>query len=86
MQQVEAVHKETQYGAWLLVHGYNVNHFTALINSHKVPELDCIEKTAALLAAAGVPLKPNIEGERYPLSLSLSLFLPLSLALFSHQD
>jgi len=64
LSQVEAVHKETQYGAWLLVHGYNVNHFTALINSHKVPELDCIEKTAALLAAAAVPLKPNIEGPR----------------------
>lgn len=59
---VEALHKETQYGAWVLVHGYNVNHFTALVNSHKVPDLDTIEKTAAALAAAGVPMKPDIEG------------------------
>eukprot|EP00802_Teleaulax_amphioxeia_P012602 Tamp_12645.p1 GENE.Tamp_12645~~Tamp_12645.p1 ORF type:complete len:340 (+),score=64.64 Tamp_12645:1-1020(+) len=60
---VEAIHKESQYGAWVLVHGNNVNHFTALINSHEVEALNDIEKTAAALAAAGVPMKDSIEGE-----------------------
>ena len=48
----------------MLVHGYNVNHFTSLINSHGVPALDDIEKTIAALKAAGVPMKSEIEGER----------------------
>jgi hydrogenase maturation factor len=52
-QDLQAVNQETQYGAWVLVHGYNVNHFTSLINSHKVPELDTIEKTAKALEARG---------------------------------
>ncbi|GIW93516.1 MAG: DUF1338 domain-containing protein [Pirellulaceae bacterium] len=59
-----AVHQSSQYGAWVLVHGYNVNHFTSLINSHGVPELDDIEKTAELLRKSGVPMKEEIEGER----------------------
>ncbi len=37
-QVVQAVNKESQFGAWVLVHGYAVNHFTALINSHQVPD------------------------------------------------
>ncbi|MGC1275155.1 MAG: DUF1338 domain-containing protein [Planctomycetaceae bacterium] len=61
---VTALNRETQYGAWVLVHGYDVNHFTALINSHGTPELDDIEKTAAALRDAGVPMKAEIEGER----------------------
>ncbi|HTN76364.1 MAG TPA: DUF1338 domain-containing protein, partial [Pirellulaceae bacterium] len=61
---VEAVNKESQYAAWVLVHGYNVNHFTSLINSHGVPALDDIEKTVAALTKAGVPMKKEIEGER----------------------
>lgn len=59
-----AVNAESQYAAWVLVHGYNVNHFTSLINSHHVAALDDIEKTAAALAKAGVPMKKEIEGER----------------------
>jgi len=62
LADVETLHQETQYGAWVLVHGNNVNHFTALINSHQVAGLDSIDKTAAALAAAGVPMKPHIEG------------------------
>jgi hypothetical protein len=62
LSDVETLHKETQYGAWVLVHGNNVNHFTALINSHQVAGLDSIDKTAAALAAAAVPMKPDIEG------------------------
>jgi hypothetical protein len=61
---VVELNKVSQYAAWVLVHGYNVNHFTSLINSHRVAALDDIEKTIAALAAAGVPMKAEIEGER----------------------
>jgi hypothetical protein len=60
--EVEAANKASQYAAWVLVHGYNVNHFTSLINSHGVGVLDDIEKTIEALKAAGVPMKPEIEG------------------------
>lgn len=63
-EDVEALNKVSQYAAWVLVHGYNVNHFTSLINSHGVAGLDDIEKTIAALKAAGVPMKAEIEGER----------------------
>jgi len=61
---VEALNAVSQYAAWVAVHGYNVNHFTSLINSHRVESLSDIEKTIAALSAAGVPMKPEIEGER----------------------
>ena len=63
-EDVAALNKVSQYAAWVLVHGYNVNHFTSLINSHGVPALDDIEKTIAALQKAGVPMKAEIEGER----------------------
>lgn len=53
----------SQYGAWVLVHGYNVNHFTSAISSHGVESLNDIEKTIAALQQAGVPMKAEIEGE-----------------------
>jgi hypothetical protein len=59
---VEFLNGESQYAAWTLVHGYNVNHFTALINSHGVEALNDIERTIAALRAAGVPMKAEIEG------------------------
>ncbi|HUG90481.1 MAG TPA: DUF1338 domain-containing protein [Planctomycetaceae bacterium] len=59
---VEALNRDSQYAAWVLVHGYNVNHFTSLINSHGVAALNDIEKTASALRAAGVPMKAEIEG------------------------
>lgn len=59
---VVAVNRVSQYGAWVLVHGYNVNHFTSLINSHGAGPLEEIEKTAAALRDAGVPMKAEIEG------------------------
>ena len=55
---------DSQCAAWVLVHGYNVNHFTSLINSHKVPALDDIEKTSMALLNSGVPMKKEIEGAR----------------------
>src|SRR5207302_9872909 len=63
-EDVEKLNKVSQYAAWVLVHGYNVNHFTSLINSHGVSTLDDIEKTIASLQNAGVPMKKEIEGER----------------------
>jgi hypothetical protein len=62
-EAVTTLNKSTQYGAWVLVHGYNVNHFTSSISSHGVESLDDIEKTIAALSAAGVPMKAEIEGE-----------------------
>ncbi len=59
---VTALNDESQYGAWVLVHGYNVNHFTSLINSHGVDALGDIEKTITALQGAGVPMKAEIEG------------------------
>jgi hypothetical protein len=61
-EDVVSLARESQYGAWVLVHGYEVNHFTAFINSHGVPALDDIEKTVAALREAGVPMKSEIEG------------------------
>jgi hypothetical protein len=60
---VTQVNAASQYAAWVLVHGYNVNHFTSLINSHQVEALEDIEKTVAALQKAGVPMKEEIEGE-----------------------
>lgn len=62
-EDVEAVNRSSQYAAWVLLHGYNVNHFTSLINSHAVPALDSIDKTVGALAGAGVPMKAEIEGQ-----------------------
>lgn len=61
---VQKLNAVSQYGAWTLVHGYNVNHFTSLVNSHGVDSLNDLERTMQALAAAGVPIKNEIEGER----------------------
>jgi hypothetical protein len=61
---VSELNKVSQYGAWTLVHGYHVNHFTSLVNSHGVAELNDLEKTMAALSKVGVPIKSEIEGER----------------------
>ncbi len=63
-KDVLAVNQESQYAAWVLVHGYNVNHFTALVNSQGAAELGDIEKTIDRLRSAGVPMKSEIEGSR----------------------
>ena len=47
--------QESQYGAWLLLFGREVNHFTAAV--------DDVAAWAARLAGAGVPMKGEIEGE-----------------------
>ncbi len=60
---VTEINKVSQYAAWTLLHGNNVNHFTAYINEQQVPEWPDIVTTSAALKAAGVPMKDSIEGE-----------------------
>lgn len=55
-KDVMLVEKESQFGAWVLLHGHEVNHFTGAV--------DDIEAAVAALRAAGVPMKAEIEGER----------------------
>ena len=59
---VEAVDRVTQYGAWVLLHGYAVNHFTGYINHHQASIYSDIETTARALAERGIPMKNTIEG------------------------
>lgn len=61
---VRQINKVSQYAAWTLLHGNNVNHFTAYINEQHVPEWPDIETTIAALKQAGVPMKADIEGDR----------------------
>lgn len=63
-KDVRALDKESQFGAWVLVNGNGVNHFTASVDSHGVRALDDIEKVQAAMKAAGVPMKKEIEGKR----------------------
>jgi hypothetical protein len=63
-KDVLALNEESQFGAWVLVNGYDVNHFTASVDSHGVASLDDIEKVVEVLRAAGVPMKQDIEGAR----------------------
>ncbi len=63
-KDVLALDKESQYGAWVLVNGYDVNHFTASVNSHNVPALDDIDKVVAEMRKAKIPMKKEIEGEK----------------------
>jgi hypothetical protein len=63
-KDVIALDRESQFGAWVLVNGYGVNHFTASVDSHGVKALDDIEKVQAAFLKAGVPMKKEIEGKR----------------------
>lgn len=61
-KDVLALDEASQYASWVLLNGYAVNHFTASVDSHGVESLDDIEKVQAAMAAAGVPMKKEIEG------------------------
>lgn len=64
---VEQVNQVSQYGAWVLLHGYAVNHFTGYVNQN-TPEYPDIDTIARALANLGVPMKAEIEGDvRYGL-------------------
>jgi len=52
----------SQYGAWVLLHGNSVNHFAGFVNFQDVTEWPDLETTCEALAAAGVPMKDEIEG------------------------
>lgn len=62
-ETVIALNKVSQYAAWTLLHGNNVNHFTAYINEQQVKDWPDIESTVAGLRAAGVPMKAEVEGQ-----------------------
>ena len=59
---VEAVNSISQYGAWVLLHGYAVNHFTGYVNRQHTSLYPDIETTALGLAAKSIPMKDKIEG------------------------
>ncbi|MEH2195057.1 MAG: DUF1338 domain-containing protein [Nostoc sp.] len=59
---VEEVNQVTQYGAWVLLHGYAVNHFTGYVNRQNSAEYPDIDTTANGLTNLGVPMKAEIEG------------------------
>lgn len=62
---LETVNDASQYGAWTLLHGNSVNHFTAYINEQNVAEWQGdIELTMDALQKAGIPIKKDIEGKR----------------------
>ncbi|HOA74722.1 MAG TPA: DUF1338 domain-containing protein [Phycisphaerae bacterium] len=61
---IREINAASQYAAWTLLHGNNVNHFTAYINEQSVPEWPDIEATVDALIRAGVPMKREIEGAR----------------------
>ncbi|WP_372775127.1 DUF1338 domain-containing protein [Mangrovibacterium sp.] len=63
-ESVERLNEISQYAAWTLLHGNSVNHFTAFINYQEVEEWPDLQTTCAALAAAGVPMKSHIEGEK----------------------
>jgi hypothetical protein len=46
--------RESQYGAWLLLFGREVNHFTASV--------DDVQQWQRKMSAAGIPMKDEIEG------------------------
>ena len=61
---IAAVNEVSQYGAWVLLHGYAPNHFTGYINRQNTPRYPDIESTASALAEKGLPMKAAIEGSR----------------------
>ncbi len=61
---VETVNNVTQYGAWVLLHGYAVNHFTGYVNRQNTSAYPDIESTAKGLSERSVPMKAEIEGSQ----------------------
>ncbi|WP_375494680.1 DUF1338 domain-containing protein [uncultured Nostoc sp.] len=59
---VEEVNQVTQYGAWVLLHGYAVNHFTGYVNGQNTSKYPDIDTTTNALVNLGVPMKAEIEG------------------------
>lgn len=62
-EEVLKINDISQFGAWVLLHGNSVNHFAVLINNQKIKEWPDLDATCSALAAEGIPMKDNIEGE-----------------------
>ncbi len=60
---IRIVNEASQYGAWTLLHGNSVNHYTACVNRQNVDEWPDIETTVQGLLDNGVPMKSEIEGK-----------------------
>lgn len=63
IETIFAVNEVSQYGAWTLIHGNSVNHFTAYVNKQNVEEWPDIDATVKGLLANGIPMKAEVEGE-----------------------
>jgi Domain of unknown function (DUF1338) len=59
---VEQVNSISQYGAWVMIHGYSVNHFTGYVNRQYTAKYQTIAQTIAGLVNLEVPMKSAIEG------------------------
>jgi Domain of unknown function (DUF1338) len=59
---VEQINAVSQYGAWVMLYGYSVNHFTGYVNRHQTAKYQTIAQTIAGLTSLGVPMKSSIEG------------------------
>jgi len=53
-KSLQTVNQYSPYAAWVLVHGYKVNHFTGLVMD--------LETLVDVLKKSGVPMKATIEG------------------------
>jgi Domain of unknown function (DUF1338) len=62
LSDIQRVNQVSQYGAWVLLHGYAANHFTANVNRQNTPKYPNIEITANGLADLRIPMKIEIEG------------------------
>jgi hypothetical protein len=59
---VEQINTVSQYGAWVMLYGYSVNHFTGYVNRQQTAKYQSITQTIAGLTHLGVPMKSAIEG------------------------
>mmetsp|Transcript_5244 Transcript_5244/g.32992 ORF Transcript_5244/g.32992 Transcript_5244/m.32992 type:complete len:293 (-) Transcript_5244:2101-2979(-) len=58
VQEYEMVCQESEYAAWVMVHGYAVNHVAIAV--HRLPKQRSLEEVNELLEEHGIPL--NIAG------------------------
>lgn len=61
---VDAVNAVSQYGAWVMLYGYAVNHFTGYVNRQQTAKYQTIVQTIEGLTNLGVPMKSSIEGSK----------------------
>jgi Domain of unknown function (DUF1338) len=59
---IEQVNAVSQYGAWVMLYGYAVNHFTGYVNRQQTLKYQTIVQTIEGLTNLGVPMKSAIEG------------------------